>query len=305
MVQLGSLSRLRTIFDTNIRMSYARGKWQRIERVAQAMPWLRYMATLDDRTRPAHRAWHGTVLRYDHPFWRSHYPPNGWHCRCTVLQYSDADLKRRGLTPSEGPPPGSDKTRQWLNKRTGEVHQVPRGIDPGFQHNAGRVDLGEDAANFLIQRIDAAPPDMARAAVGAPWRAERFRRFVAGRGPEADREGDWPVAIGGEAVLAAIAARSRTVRLSDGTATKQRGSHRDLAPADYARIQRILDEGELFRQDARHAMGFLYMDGYPWRAVIKATEDGSETFLATLHKAKRRDLAAARRHLKRIDRDEE
>ena len=87
----------------------------------------------------AHRAWHGTVLRYDHPFWRSHYPPNGWHCRCTVLQYSDDDLKRRGYTPSEGPPPGSDKTRQWLNKHTGEVHQAPRGIDPGFQHNAGTI----------------------------------------------------------------------------------------------------------------------------------------------------------------------
>ena len=100
-------------------MSHARGRWQRIERVAEAMPWLRYMATLDDRTRPAHRAWHGTVLRHDHPFWRSHYPPNGWHCRCTVLQFSDADLERYGLTPGEGPPPGSDKTRQWINKRTG------------------------------------------------------------------------------------------------------------------------------------------------------------------------------------------
>lgn len=267
------------------------------------------MAALRRHARRSHtprtsRAWHGTVLRYDHPFWRSHYPPNGWHCRCTVLQYSDADLKRRGLTPSEGPPPGSDKTRQWVNKRTGEVHQVPRGIDPGFQHNAGRVDLGEDAANFLIQRIDAAPPDMARAAVGAPWRAERFRRFVAGRGPKAERAGDWPVAVAGEAVLAAVAARSRTVRLSDYGASHVRGRHGgDITPADYARIQRILDEGELFRQDARHAMGFLYMDGRPWRAVVKATRDGSSTYLQTLHMARPRDLAAARRHLEKIHRE--
>ena len=293
-------------------MSYARGRWQRIERLAEARPWLRYSATLDDRTRPAHRAWHGTVLRHDHPFWRSHYPPNGWHCRCTVLQFSDADLKRHGFTPSEGPPPGSDKTRQWINKRTGEVHQVPRGIDPGFQHNAGRVDQGADAANFLIQRIDAAEPAMARAAVGAPWRAAPFRRFVAGSGPASARTGDWPIAVAGEAVLAAIAARSRTVRLSDrggkidehGTATKQREHHPDIAPADYARVQRILDEGELFRAGPRHAMGFLEMDGRPWRAVIKATRDGSETFLATLHKAQPHNLDAARRRLRRIDRGE-
>ena len=77
-VQLGSARRLRTIFETNIRMSYAHGRWQRIDRVKKARPYLRYVAIDDDRTRPQHRAWHGTVLPVDDPFWRSHYPPNGW-----------------------------------------------------------------------------------------------------------------------------------------------------------------------------------------------------------------------------------
>lgn len=303
MVQLGSLSRLRTILDTNLRMSYARGRWERIQRRAERRPWLRYVATLDDRTRPQHRAWHGLVLRADDPFWRSHNPPNGWHCRCTVVQLSDRDLERRGWSPSERPP---SPTRPWLNKRTGEVIQVPRGIDPGFQHNAGTVDLGADAANRLVAEIDAAPPAMARAAVGTPWRSDRFRRFVAGRGPAASRTGDWPVAVAGQAVLAAIAARSRTVRLSDGTATKQREHHRDVAPTDYDRLQRILDEGEVYmsRHHPRAVEAFIVMDGRPWRAVVKATADGSRTYLESLHKAKRRDFAAARRRLKRIDREE-
>jgi uncharacterized protein with gpF-like domain len=33
---------------------------------------------MDGRTRPMHAAWHNTVLPFDHPFWKTHYPPNGW-----------------------------------------------------------------------------------------------------------------------------------------------------------------------------------------------------------------------------------
>ena len=136
-VQLGSPRRLRIIFDTNLRMSYARGRWERIERVAKSRPYLRYVAVQDARTRPDHMAWHGTVLRWDDSWWRTHYPPNGWRCRCTVMQLSENDLEDDGFTPSSGPPPGSGKTRPWTNKRTGETVQVPAGIDPGFQHNVG------------------------------------------------------------------------------------------------------------------------------------------------------------------------
>ena len=91
-------------------------------------------------------------------------------------------------------------------------------------------------------------------------------------------------------------------RLSNDTATKQRGSHRDIAPADYDCVQRILDEGELSRAGPRHAIAFIEMDGRPWRAVIKATRDGSETYLQTLHKAQPDDLTRARKRLKTIDR---
>ena len=152
-VQLGSVRRLRIIFDTNIRMSYARGRWERIERVAENRPWLLYSAVLDERTRPRHRAWHGTLLRWDHPFWQSHYPPNGWKCRCGVRQLSDSDVRRLGISPSDAPPPDWDEMRAWRNRRTGRIHQVPRGIDPGFQFNAGRRDPVEDAAEMLRGRL--------------------------------------------------------------------------------------------------------------------------------------------------------
>ena len=140
-VQLGSVRRLRIIFDTNLRMAYSRGHWQRVERVAATRPWLRYVAVLDSRTRPRHRAWHGTVLRWDHPFWQTHWPPNGWRCRCGVQQLDDHDIEEFGLKVSDEPPAGWDRTRRWVNKRTGQVRQVPQGIDPGFDNNVGLAGL--------------------------------------------------------------------------------------------------------------------------------------------------------------------
>ena len=109
-------------------------------------------------------AWHGTVLRWDDPWWETHYPPNGWRCRCRVVQLSDADLDEFRLTPSGGPPAGSERTRAWTNKRTGETVQVPVGVDPGFDHNVGRLDQAEAAQAILDEKIAGAAADIAAAA---------------------------------------------------------------------------------------------------------------------------------------------
>ncbi len=296
-VQLGSRRRLRIIYDTNLRMAHAHGHWQRIERVAGRRPWLRYVAVLDARTRPEHLAWHGTVLPWDHPFWKTHYPPNGWRCRCLVQQLDDDDLEEFGYHPSDGPPPGAGATRPWTNRRTGRIHRVPVGIDPGFHHNVGALDPGSDSADRLMEKIDATPPALARAAIGRPWNTALFRRHLEGRS-----DADWPLAILDGPVTRAIGAQSQVVRLSGESAAKQTTSHPDLTPEDYARIQRILDEGEVFHTRKRVAIGFLEEDGRLWRVAVKATQDGSETYLATYHKAQRYDIRAARRRFQAIQR---
>ena len=82
----------------------------------------RCVSVLDERTRPEHSAWHDTILRWDDPWWETHYPPNGWRCRCLVQQLSDEDLAAFDFTPSQGPPPGGTETRPWTNKRTGKTY---------------------------------------------------------------------------------------------------------------------------------------------------------------------------------------
>ncbi|MDE6267028.1 MAG: phage head morphogenesis protein [Muribaculaceae bacterium] len=47
---------------------------------------LQYRTQKDDKVRPEHAALDGVTLSPSDPFWAEFYPPNGWNCRCTVVQ---------------------------------------------------------------------------------------------------------------------------------------------------------------------------------------------------------------------------
>ena len=47
---------------------------------------LQYRTANDGRVRPEHAALHGVTLPMSDTFWHEFYPPNGWNCRCTVVQ---------------------------------------------------------------------------------------------------------------------------------------------------------------------------------------------------------------------------
>lgn len=164
--QLGSPRRLATIYDTNLRTAYASGRWTQAQRTKDARPYMRYVAILDDGTRAQHRLWHGTVLPVDHDFWKAHWPPNGWQCRCSVRQLSQRDMERSGYKVTDPAPEAP--TVPYQNGRTGEVRHVPRGIDPGFDWNAG-VRGDEVAARVMGERLSSVSADIGAAA----WEADR------------------------------------------------------------------------------------------------------------------------------------
>lgn len=128
------VSRLRVIYDTNMRTARAAGQWQRIERTKDILPFLVYELGPSVRHRPVHVSWAGTKLPIDHAFWDDHMPPNGYLCKCHVVQIGERELKRKGGVDKA---PSSRKV-PWKNKKTGKTEQVPIGIDPGFDFNAGK-----------------------------------------------------------------------------------------------------------------------------------------------------------------------
>lgn len=132
-VELGDPRRLRTIFKTNTDMARAAGQWERIVDDSDIMPYLRYVHGPSHVPRPDHLALNNLILPIDDPFWKTHYPPNGFGCTCSVIQISARQAKKLGGV-SASP---KLKMVEWRNKRTGVVQLVPEGCDPGFDFNVG------------------------------------------------------------------------------------------------------------------------------------------------------------------------
>lgn len=151
-------ARLKTIFDVNMRQSQAAGRWARIERSRDTLPLLLYRTAQDERVRASHAAWNGTVLPIDHPFWATHYPPNGWRCRCRVFAVNQRDIDRRRargeVIKTDAPP---EQVITYVNPRTGEVVPVPRGIDPGFAYNSGKLRDAELHEQLLRKALKSSP----------------------------------------------------------------------------------------------------------------------------------------------------
>ena len=131
--ELGTPRRLKIIYETNMRVSRAAGQWERIKKTQAALPYLIYSLGPSKEHRPDHEGWAGTLLPVGDTFWNTHFPPNGWGCKCKVRPITRGETKKRGGTTTRP----SRSTVPWTNARTGAVERVPIGIDPGWNYNPG------------------------------------------------------------------------------------------------------------------------------------------------------------------------
>ena len=142
LVQLGSPHRLKTIYRANMDTARAVSRHQVQQSTVEARPYWMYDALNDGRTRPHHAAMDGKVFRHDDPFWDTHYPPNGFNCRCLVRALTPEQVEQRKLKveSSEGKLHATQQ-RVGTDKQTGEVIYRPateyRDGDFSFTPDAG------------------------------------------------------------------------------------------------------------------------------------------------------------------------
>lgn len=154
----GTPARCNLIYRQNTQAAYNAGRYKQQMESAAVAPYWRYMAVMDAKTRPSHAAMNGLVYRYDDPIWDTHYPPNGWRCRCRVDTLSERAYKRSGSTlqqsdepvieqvPVRNPGSGAMETRPVT------AYRLPDGSvfrpDAGFDYNPGKTFVADLKANL-------------------------------------------------------------------------------------------------------------------------------------------------------------
>ena len=294
-VELGSPRRLKTIYRANLRTARAAGQWERIQRTTATHPYLLYELGPSEEHRPEHVAWAGTLLRADDPWWRTHYPPNGWGCKCRVRQVSRREAERLGGVTARPASP----TREWTNKRTGDTMRVPRGIDPGWDHNPG-LERQRLLMEGLNGKLDAADQELARAAVRTVTDSPLLDRQIAPMKPADPPKGDLPVGFLDREWRDALGTGTQLVRLTQRTAQKQRKKHGNLTLAEYREVlpetlraaQVVLRETGHWDRDANDLVFFRFDQGKVYKAVVSA-EAPRNVRLATFYKTNQKDLEEA------------
>jgi hypothetical protein len=77
----------------------------------------------------------------DDSWWNTHYPPNGWRCKCGVRALSDKGLDRTGRSTPDTAPPSP------IDPKTGD----PVGIDKGWGYSVGKAAWGENETKLLLE----------------------------------------------------------------------------------------------------------------------------------------------------------
>lgn len=169
--EAGENWRMRTIYRTNMRVSYMSGRHAQLVEGGFRYWVYRHGGSLEPRLQ--HLAWDGLILDASHAFWGTHYPPNGWGCSCRVFgARSIAGAKRRGGDPDKALQPGWDAP----DPKTG----APAGVGKGWDYAPGGSVA--DVVQALAGKAAALPVQTGDDMIRSWLRVQAFRDWLQRRG---------------------------------------------------------------------------------------------------------------------------
>ena len=98
-----------TEYYSAINCAESASTYRRLKGKTKLFPYWQYKTVGDEKVREEHAALNGLILRHDDPLWDRIYPPNGWHCRCSVVPKMQHEVD--GITEESQ----HQKVEQYMN----------------------------------------------------------------------------------------------------------------------------------------------------------------------------------------------
>ncbi|MCK0201138.1 phage minor head protein [Ornithobacterium rhinotracheale] len=88
---------LQAEWQTAKQAGYHAANWDEYQNNKDLYLNLKYKTQGDNRVREPHRLLNGIIAPLDSDFWKTHYPPNGWRCRCYVVQTAEKPTDEKDI----------------------------------------------------------------------------------------------------------------------------------------------------------------------------------------------------------------
>lgn len=135
-------NRKELIFRMHSQTAYNQGHYQVGIENKEDLPWMKYQAIGDERTRPNHMANDGITRPVEDEFWEQNLPPIGFNCRCFTVNVPKSETDRETLTPPS-------KLKSMANEIRPDV---------GFRYN--KLDPTKTMDRYLQKKIKTLPPEL-------------------------------------------------------------------------------------------------------------------------------------------------
>ena len=291
--------RARVIYRTNLTTSHAAGRHAQLTdpELLQTRPYWKYVHNdTVQHPRELHQAWgrKPVVLKWNDPWWHTHYTPNGWGCRCRVVAVREEEYP--------GDPAPDDGT--WTKTdRYGVTHEIPKGIDYGWDYAPGsktdvalRTMVQDKLIRYPAAITKALSRDVNRYINAHEDIAGFAARYMVVKSQPAETlwlgfvENPAPIqqAIGvdttGYLVILPSDAVNHVVKHHEWDGEGQRLA----TPEDYQRIQDVLSKGEILPGKPNELTGLKRLvakwtiDGELFRAIFEARTGRKNQALALI-----------------------
>lgn len=95
---------LRTEYNFAIASAQNAARWVDFENDARDIPFLMYQTVGDNAVRQSHAELDGIVRKINDVFWNTHYPPNGYGCRCEAVQAPGVESDQKEIPSNSSVP---------------------------------------------------------------------------------------------------------------------------------------------------------------------------------------------------------
>lgn len=271
--------RLRTIYDTNMRTAYAKGRYE--AQMDSDGEYFGYFATLDGATRPKHAKLHGTILPKTDKFWDTNYAPNDYFCRCKIRVYTKAELDARGLKPSSFRPPNV--------------------ASKSFAYNPGKVDKSQELYKQKVDALKCKSTNAKGKEVDCGFLNAVKEDVIVDKNEfekwfKYENKPSFTIASLHPKYKKILAVKSSEVPITKKVLQKQKEHHPEIKPIEYLAINSMINKSDLVIKKGDEILVHIKnILGVEYFCVVYANAKREKAFVASFRKTDVKDIEREKR----------